>query len=132
VERSGYTDRLRRHRVANAFVGDHAGRTNDDVEAQTIVSWLDRERPQPLLFFREQDCGDLTGGATGPHGIDFGEPLVQLLQEIGEINKSPHLEETAFDPADEILNRALGKSSRLHRVGQDRLEFLPSPIPFTH
>ena len=107
MKRGGEANRLRWHGVSDPLVGDHARRPYQDLELERVVCGRDGYRTQPLLILQQQHAGDLTCGPTRPLLVDLGEPLLELNEQVFPVLEPADLEEAVFDPADQILDRAL-------------------------
>lgn len=102
IQRARQADRVRRHRVGMPIMHHHAHRA--DAKRQIVRRDLQWPEPRPLLG--DSRRGRYARGARWPDGIRFGEPLSQLLLQIGTIQKPPLLEKRAFHPPDQILDAA--------------------------
>ena len=61
---------------------------------RNVVFWLARR--------------NLAGRAARARGVDLDVPLGELTREVFAVGEAPALEEAAFDPADQVLDGALG------------------------
>jgi hypothetical protein len=107
MQRRGLAQRVRGHRVLVPVMPDATAGRHEDGDLQRVLRGQDGQRPQPGPLLGQAGDRDHARRPIGPLRVPAGQPLRELGLKVGPVVEAAAAEETALDPADEILHGAL-------------------------